>query len=153
MPSIISDDFNHIDQDHIRELEIGDYKQYLNLLVQLTDVGDISFDEFKERLNEINKSNIFIYVVCNEKELIAAGTLIIEPKFIHKCSKLGHIEDIVVNKNYRGKGIGKTIINYLVSKAMEENCYKVRLVCNNKNIGFYEKCNFENTGVEMVKRF
>jgi len=141
--------------NHMRQLEVKDYTEYLNLLSQLTGVGDISLEEFTERLNEINKSNIFIYVLSNpdKHELIAAGTLVIEPKFIHKCSKLGHIEDVVVNKKYREKGYGKRMINHLVLTAMVEKCYKVRLVCDNKNTGFYEKCDFEKNGVEMTRRF
>ena len=142
---------------HFRKLKIKDYEQYLDILSQLTHVGDISLEKFTERLCEINRSNsnIFIYVISNEdiNEIIAAGTLIIEPKFIHNCSKLGHVEDIVVNKKYRGKGYGKMMINRLVGIAQEEKCYKVRLVCSDKNIGFYEKCNFEKSGVEMIKRF
>ena len=121
---------------------------------ELTVVGNISFDDFVKRFDEINKSNsnLIISVLADEDEniIISAGTLYIEPKFIHGCYKLGHIEDIVVNKKYRGKGYGKFIIDHLSDIAKQKDCYKVRLVCNQNNIGFYEKCGFLTNGVEMT---
>ena len=142
---------------HIRQLKITDYKSYIYLLSQLTDVGNMSYEIFKKRFDEINNvlgKNLFIYVIVDEdvNELIAAGTLIIEPKFIHKCSKLGHIEDVVVNKKYRGKQFGVSIVDHLVCVAKRVGCYKVRLVCSEKNTFFYEKCRFVTEGVEMVIR-
>jgi glucosamine-phosphate N-acetyltransferase len=100
------------------------------------------------------KDNILIYVLSDDdkNEIIACGTLIIEPKFIHDCSKLAHIEDIVVSQKYRGMGKGKSMIDHLVMIAKQMGCYKVRLVCSEENAGFYAKCNFEKNGVEMIQR-
>ena len=140
---------------HIRKLEIGDYRKYLDLLSQLTLVGNINVDKFRKRFEEINNNpNLHIYVISDEdrNELVACGTLYIEPKFVHNCSKLGHIEDIVVNKKHRGKKYGLFIIQYLVYVARKIGCYKVTLACSEKNVFFYEKCKFKNEGVEMVYR-
>jgi len=140
---------------HIRKLKLSDYKEYLILLSQLTVVGKVNEEEFKKRFNEIdNNPYLHIYVISDEdiNELIACGTVYIEPKFIHKCSKLAHIEDIVVNKKYRGKNYGLFIINHLVDVAKKAGCYKVTLACKEKNKFFYEKCNFKNEGLEMAAR-
>ena len=140
---------------HIRKLELDDYEEYLNLLSQLTVVGKVNKEKFKQRFNEINNNpNLYIYVISDEEvnNLIACGTVYIEPKFIHNCSKLAHIEDIVVNEKYRGKKYGLCIIQHLVSIAKTKGCYKVILACKEKNILFYEKCGFKNEGYEMVAR-
>jgi glucosamine-phosphate N-acetyltransferase len=138
----------------IRRLRKSDYKQYTELLSQLTEVGDISQIEFEERFDELGQSvRIYIIEDVATKMALAAGTLCIEPKFIHRCSKLGHIEDIVVHRDYRNKKLGTRMIDFLVNLARESKCYKVRLVCDQKNVNFYKKCSFTENGVEMNIRF
>lgn len=44
--------------------------------------------------------------------IVGAGTLLIEPKFIHECGWTGHIEDIVVHEDARGLGLGKMYSTY-----------------------------------------
>jgi ribosomal protein S18 acetylase RimI-like enzyme len=44
--------------------------------------------------------------------IVGAGTLLIEPKFIHQCGWTGHIEDIVVHEDARGLGLGKLYATY-----------------------------------------
>jgi len=136
----------------LRVLQKTDYKDYIELLSQLTEVGDITEEDFILKFNEI-KSNFFhkIYVIVENDKVIGTGTLLIEPKFIHQCKNVGHIEDIVVHKDYRGKKYGKKILESLLSVAETYNCYKVILNCKESNIGFYEKCGFEKKEVEMVK--
>jgi len=139
----------------VRKLQNEDYEKYVSLLSQLTDVGNITKKIFCDRLEIINKNpNLYIMVIVDNynNELISAGTIYIEPKFIHECSKIGHIEDIVVNNKYRGQNYGKHIIRLLLDIAKRENCYKVTLACKEKNIGFYNKCGFKLEGYEMVAR-
>ena len=38
--------------------------------------------------------------------IIAAGTLLLEHKFIRGCGTAGHIEDVVVDSSYRGLRLG-----------------------------------------------
>ena len=134
-----------------RKLEISDYyKGFLELISQLTTTGSHSFEEFKLQYNKISTSDCYILVCEYEKKIIATGKLLIEAKFHNNFSNMGHIEDIVVEKNYRAKGIGKKIINLLTDYAFNNNCYKVTLDCNNNNIEFYQKCNFKLRGTQMT---
>lgn len=141
-----------LDNIYVRKLVKEDYKEYIHLLSQLTEVGNITYEIFINRLEEIKK-NIYlhIYVICNKNtnKLIGTGTLYVEPKIIHNCSNVGHIEDIVINKEYRGKKYGNYIIKLLVDLANIVKCYKVILDCKEHNIKFYEKCNFIKEGYEM----
>jgi len=136
----------------IRLLAINDYdKGYLNLLSQLTLVGEISKENFEKNLNKLPECHklFVIEYTKNQSIIVSIGTLIIETKFIHNCSKVGHIEDIVVDKNWRGRGLGKMMINYLSKLSNEFGCYKCILNCSNDLIEFYKKCNFKNTGNQM----
>ena len=129
-------------------------EKILNLLSQLTDINNsegspISAEEYNKFFSNL-EPNIHIYVLENEKDqLVAMGTLIIESKLIHGGSKVAHIEDVVVDKNQRGKGYGKILIDHLIKKAEKFNCYKIILNCQEKNIEFYEKTGFQQKNVEM----
>ena len=138
----------------LRELEIDDYHRgFLDLLSQLTVVGDISFDQFKETFMKMKDSNTFVIEDCQTNKIIASGSLLIEQKFVHNCRRVGHIEDIVTDQNYRGQGLGKWIIEHLMKLAQGNGCYKVILDCAKENISFYEKCGFEQKEFEMARYF
>ena len=63
--------------------------------------------------------------------------------------KVAHIEDLVVDKEYRKKGISKLLIDKCINYAKNEQCYKIILNCNKNLIKFYEKNNFYNSGFQM----
>ena len=138
-----------------RDLESNDFnKEYLKLLEQLTEVNPdkIKFNDFVKFINNLNWSHRIIVVEVNNK-IVASGALLIENKIIHGISKIGHVEDIVVDSSMRGTGLGKQLVNFLSNLAEYNQCYKVILNCKESNIGFYEKCGFKKKEVEMVKYF
>lgn len=139
---------------HIRKIQIDDYhKNYLELLSQLTEVGDVTYNQFGVQIELLKTHQHQIYVIEENKKIIATGTILIEEKIIHNCSRVAHIEDVVVDKRYRGLKLGKKMINFLVCKAKLSHCYKVLLDCDEKNVGFYEKCDFKPKSVSMAKYF
>ena len=69
---------------------------------------------------------------------------------IRDYGKVGHIEDIVVDKHSRGLGVGKIIMDHLVKIANDMNCYKIILNTKEENVKFYEKCGFEKKDDQMV---
>lgn len=135
-----------------REISVDDYNQHIRLLSQLTNTGTISKSMYTSKIQEcIN--NPYHHILCIEIKgiIIAIGSLYIENKIIHSCSSVGHIEDIVVDKEYRQKGYGKLLIEKLVSIAEEKGCYKVILTTQEKNIDFYHKSKFQIRGYTMAK--
>lgn len=141
----------------IRLAQANDYLNHLKLYEQLTQIepDKISINDYCEFLQYSTQKNTKIYVVVDEEtnKLMGCGTLIIEKKLIHNLGKVGHIEDVVVDSKYRGKNIGKKLIEFLLNLAKEEKCYKVILDCVIDKVGFYEKCGLEQKGVQMVKYF
>ena len=73
----------------------------------------------------------------------------IEQKFIHDGGKVGHIEDVVVRKEYQGKGVGKKIVNALLKYAEKKGCYKTILDCSEDLIPFYESIGFKRHSNSM----
>lgn len=133
---------------NIRKLEKSDYyKGFIELLRQLTDAPKMSYEDFCKCYD--NLVNEYIYVSEMDNIIVSTGTLLVEQKFVHNGGKCGHIEDIVVHKDYRGKDLGKTMIEYLSNKGFHKGCYKVILDCKPEIENFYEKCGFTQKGSQM----
>jgi len=130
-----------------RRINVDDFKIYKNLLKQLTIVNDFSREDFNNYLKETKYKKTFMMVIDNN--IVGTGSIIIERKISRDFKNVGHIEDIVIDKKYRGKGYGKELILYLINFCKENNCYKIILNCEEKNKKFYEKSGFINKNLEM----
>jgi glucosamine-phosphate N-acetyltransferase len=136
-----------------RDLEYSDYnKDYFELLKQLTKCDKCSENEFKIFIDKLNENHKVIVYEENGR-IMASGTILIENKLIRNCGKVGHIEDIVVDKELNGRGIGKEMINELKKYAQNQGCYKVILDCRSEIMKFYEKCGFHKKEEQMVLYF
>ncbi|KAA0199127.1 Glucosamine 6-phosphate N-acetyltransferase [Fasciolopsis buskii] len=141
---------------HARPLKSDDYG-YLDLLRQLTKVGSVGKYEFQKKFSRMAAcpETYFILVLEDESTgvVIASATLLVEQKFIHDCSKRGHIEDVIVDSAYRGKGLGRFLVEALVRIGRHVGCYKITLDCHDDKVGFYRKSGFQLQNNMMYIRF
>src|SRR6478609_8754792 len=134
----------------------SDYdKGVLNVLGNLTTVGNITRDQFYSRFSYFKKHSheYFIIVIENVPvgKIVACGTMLLERKFIHNCGMVGHLEDVVTLPEVRGMLFGKAIIDGLTSISSHLGAYKTILDCNAKNVTFYAaKCNYVLKEYQMV---
>jgi glucosamine-phosphate N-acetyltransferase len=137
----------------IRNLDYNDYdKQYINLLSQLSICDMCSKNKFKEFVNRLNKfHNVIVYE--ENGIIIGTGTIFLEHKLLRNSGLVGHIEDVVVDKQHRNKGIGKKIVETLIKYAYDNKCYKISLNCTEENSEFYKKIGLEKKEIQMVKYF
>ena len=57
--------------------------------------------------------------------------------------KVLSIQDVFVKEEYRGIGIGKSLVQSIVNYGKVDNAiYKIILECSDKNVKFYEKLGF-----------
>ncbi len=127
----------------IRKLEKKDFEGYISLINEFRPIGlEVTREKFEEIYDDIFKNSI-IFVTEINNIIIAASTLIIQQKFIHKLAKYGYIEDIIIDEKYRGKGYGKNIIKHIVDYCKKNKFFKITLTCHEKLIPFYEKNNFQ----------
>ena len=129
----------------IREIEEGDLdKGFLETLDFLRKASDIDKNKAKEILKKIKQNqNHIIHVAVDDNKIVGSTTLLIEQKFIHDGGLVGHIEDVVVRKNYEGNGIGIKLVTSLLERAKEKNCYKTILDCKDNVKQFYERIGFK----------
>jgi glucosamine-phosphate N-acetyltransferase len=85
--------------------------------------------------------------------IAATGSVFIERKFIRGCGKVGHIEDVVVDKGARGLRLGQRVVGHLVDHAKATGCYKVALYCKPELREFYQKCGFMEKNIQMAYYF
>jgi len=126
----------------VRPLSSKDYDRgFLEILSQLTSVGNISKDQFTEQFNDMRRCSntyfITVIVDTNLDKIVGAGTMVQERKFIHQCGSRGLIEDIIVNNEYRGKQLGKILLAILVEVGKQTGCYKITLNCKDELVRFY----------------
>jgi len=129
----------------IREIEEDDLeKGFLETLDFLRNTSGLNKNNAKKILKKIKQNpNHIIYVAIADKKIIGSTTLLIEQKFIHDGGLVGHIEDVVVRKDYERKGIGIKLVTSMLEHAKEKNCYKTILDCKDDVKQFYEKIGFK----------
>ena len=98
----------------LREIRAEDYeKKMLDLLTQLTVVGNVSKEFFMKRCEVMRadpRQRILVIEDVKRNVIVATGTLCVEPKFIHQAGLAGHIEDVVVDKDMRSQGLGSEVV-------------------------------------------
>jgi len=132
---------------NVKPVDINDFNKVIDMLQSISNyTPDI------EETNEIwgrfnNQENLKAFTFFENNQIVGYGSILYENKI--RGGIAGHIEDIVIDGNARGKGYGKYIIDYLVQDARKFNCYKISLSCKEHNIMFYEKCGFIKDGITM----
>ena len=129
----------------IREIEESDLeKGFLETLDFLRNASNLDKTKAKEILKKIKQNpDHVIHVAIVDKKVVGSTTLFIEQKFIHDGGLVGHIEDVVVRKDYETKGIGIKLVISMLEYAKEKNCYKTILDCKDNVKQFYERIGFK----------
>lgn len=130
----------------IRKLQKEDLENgFLHTLDSLRQASNTDKKIIEKTFEKINSNQDQIIIVAlTEGKVVGATTLLIETKFIHNGGKVGHIEDVVVDKEYQKKKIGEKMITYLLRHAKEQGCYKTILDCADDVKPFYEKLGFKH---------
>ena len=111
---------------------------HLSVLSVLTSVPDVPETQYAQTFDAMKSHNLYYTVVIVSRAtdtIVGTGTVFMEQKFTRNLGKVGHIEDIVVDKSMQGHKLGMRIINALTGISEAMGCYKTILNCNDDNIG------------------
>jgi len=130
-----------------REAIQKDIPGLLNLYKQLHENPiepelSVANDIFKQA----SESGVKYFVAEENERIIACCYIAIIPNLTYGGKSIGFIENVVTDKTYRRKGIGKKIIEMAKTYATKKNCYKVLLQSHSKRIDahvFYESIGFD----------
>lgn len=135
----------------IREITPNDLTGLLQLYTHLHDnpmPGDTK--ETKEMLQALwakilEDSNHHIIVAEEEGQIVSSCVCVIVPNLTRGQRPYGFIENVVTAKEYRGRGLATTCLNYARELAKKENCYKLMLLTGSKQeetLRFYERAGY-----------
>lgn len=124
-----------------------------------SDVSELLFDWWKKKhtLKISDFKNVLKrdYLICvfDGNKVVGITTLV--P--VQKLSNFrGSIEHVIVNKNYRGQGLGKLLMKHALKLSKKLKMQSVSLTCDPKNVAasaLYKKMGFklENTNFYVRK--
>ena len=129
----------------IRNLKSDDIDMVINLLI----------NSFSSRYNRppfvenISDPKSITIVAELDDTIIGVASLYIIQKLTRK---MGLIEDVAVEYEKRGQGVGKLLIKNLIKKATLQGCDKIILHSSQDNVSFYEKIGFKVNEKQMILR-
>ena len=109
---------------------------FISVLTVLTSAPEVSETRYAETFDAMRSfNNYFTLVIVSRAtdKIVGSGTVFTEQKFIRNLGKVGHIEDIVVDKSMQGRKLGLRIINALTEISEARGCYKTILNCSEDN--------------------
>ncbi len=143
----------------IRQANINDINFLITLLKELFEIEeDFIFDENKQRRGLtllLASSKDCIMVAEHDSEVIAICTVLT----IISTAEGGHvglIEDMVVNKAYACKGIGRKLLSAVELWAKERGLTRLQLLADRNNqhaLTFYDKMDWQQTQLIGLRKF
>tara|TARA_Y100000004_G_scaffold138261_1_gene156779 strand:+ start:501 stop:935 length:435 start_codon:yes stop_codon:yes gene_type:complete len=126
---------------HIRKISASDnIEEYLNCVQDLMRSGTENVSNIKLKLKR-QKDDYETYVYLLDGKIVGTTSMLFEYKLRYSKPK-AYIEDVAVDRDYRGMGIAKKLINFCFGVAKQRQCYKIVLSCDDSLISFYERLGF-----------
>jgi len=115
---------------------------------------DVYYQAF-ENINQDSNQELMV-VETGEKEIIGTLQLTFIQDLSHQGGLRAQIEAVRINKNQRGKGIGKKMFEWAIQQAKNRGAYLMQLTTNRQRpeaIEFYKSLNFNPSHVGMKMYF
>jgi GNAT superfamily N-acetyltransferase len=107
------------------------------------DVAEELFDKIRAY------PNYNVYIAIHKDEIVGTFELLIMDNLAHMGAPSAIVEDVVVHKDYRGKGVGKQMMYFALNDSKKAGCYKMVLSSNmqrERAHHFYESLGYEKYG-------
>ena len=131
----------------IRQATSEDFDAVMRLYRQLHDDDPVVEDSAGRKVFDeiLSSSTLHIMVVEHEGSVAATAYLNLIPNLTRGASPYAVIENVVVDENLRGTGLGKQLMAATLDAAWTAGCYKAMLMTGSKRpstLGFYRTCGF-----------
>ena len=139
----------------IRWCKEEDFEQVLKLLAQLWPEKKLNEKELRKVFLRGLNSDFQSYVCALiEDDIVGFCSLTIKDS-LWQTGLLGHIDELVVDKEYRGKGIGSKLMEYITNIAGEKGCVIIELdsaLNRNQAHRFYKQNGFKDRAFLFSKK-
>jgi ribosomal protein S18 acetylase RimI-like enzyme len=139
----------------IREAARADLPDTLRLYAQseMDDGQVLSLAEAERLFDRMARYPDYrMYVAVRDDRIVGTFALLIMDNLGHRGAPSGVIEDVAVDPQCQGQGIGKTMVQHALRLCGEKGCYKLALSSNLKRErahAFYESLGFERHGYSL----
>lgn len=138
----------------IREVTLRDFDQVFGLLKQLWAGRDLDYADMKKVFDHnLNAPDHFYIVAHSGPQIVGYCSLMVKHN-LWQQGLLGNVNEMVVEENYRGKGIGKKLMERIIQIAREQNCKCLELESSfhrEKAHAFYEELGFDKRAYLFTK--
>ncbi|MBI2850899.1 MAG: GNAT family N-acetyltransferase [Chloroflexi bacterium] len=90
-----------------------------------------------------------LLVAEEEGKVVGTMALIIVPNLSHGGLPWAGVENVMVDADYRRRGIGKLLMDYALAQAKQAGCYKIQLISDKSRKEahrFYEALGYKASG-------
>nr|WP_079235542.1 MULTISPECIES: GNAT family N-acetyltransferase [Pseudomonas] len=104
------------------------------------------------RLNEPNQGRV-VLVAEREGKLLGTCTVHLIEHLAHNFARSAILEDVVVDANMRGLGVGQALVHKAAERARNWGCYKMALSSRDNRADaqrFYQTLGYQLHGVSLV---
>lgn len=141
----------------IRECIMADLLNVHKLYQQLQPEDTTTFEELCAGFDTMSTHpGTKIYVAECGGCVVGTYTLYILPNMTRNGCKAAILENIVVDADLRGQGVGRAMLEHARELAQEANCYKLSLTSNAKRTEaheFYLRCGMSQHGISFRYAF
>lgn len=138
----------------IRDLTIDDLEGLIKLLEQLWIGKPIDRDAVKKVIEKGLKSDNQIYICATEDEKVVGYCSLTIKNNLWMSANLGNVDELVVDSDYRNRGIGKLLMNEIQKIAKRHGCKGLELDSAFHRTSaheFYSKLGFEKRAYLFIK--
>lgn len=142
----------------IRQAQAADIPAVLAIYAQPgMDDGRVLSDDAAQRVfaEFARYPNYRLFVACDEASgrVVGSYALLVMHNLAHCGTPSAIAEDVVVQPDCQGQGVGRRMMAHAVEQARQAGCYKLALSSNRKRQAahaFYESLGFAQHGLSFV---
>lgn len=133
----------------IRDARRGDLAGLMNLYAQLHDEPMVPVNAEIEAVwsHILQDERQHVIVAVEHGKTLSSCILTIIPNLTHNHRPYALIENVITDKENRGRGIASQIFEHAKKLAVEADCYKIMLVTGRKaesTLNFYRKMGYSS---------
>lgn len=140
----------------IRPIVDEDYRDVFRLYRQLVGTSSLphNIENSFARIFKgfFNSGEREAYVATVHDNVIGFVTLYYLDVF-HHSGQVVSMQELVVTEEFRGRGVGKALVEFVKQKASEKNCHGLEVATDLWQSGaksFYEKCGLQGKGLMVA---
>lgn len=136
----------------IRKATAADIPEVCRIVGQLSPMGfkhdyTGAVDKFQSHI--LPSPDYYLWVADLDGKVVGTAMMHLQHKLSYHCGTAAHLEDVVVDADCRGQGVGEQLLQTAIETAKAHDCYKLMLTCYAKTAVYYERFGFEQHDIGM----